>query len=104
MNHGILRSQAQKSRDELVHHMDQYYYNTKVVTSFWVTHYIPLNPFMEQDTVYSSWSDSQMRDWLIEHNIIKSDAQVQREKLQKLVQENYANAKGASVGLNSIQS
>ena len=48
---------------------------------------------MEQDTVYSSWTDSQMRDWLIEHNIIKSNAQIQREKLQQLIHDNYANAK-----------
>ena len=46
-----------------------------------------------QDSVYSGWSDSQMKDWLIEHGLIKSDAQLQREKLQKLVADNYANAK-----------
>lgn len=34
-----------------------------------------------------------MREWLIEHNVIKSDAQVQREKLQKLITDNYVNAK-----------
>ena len=47
----------------------------------------------EQDHVYSSWPDSQIRDWLIEHNVIKSDAQVQREKLQKMIADHYVNAK-----------
>ena len=34
-----------------------------------------------------------MKDWLIARGIIKSDAQLQREKLQKLVADNYANSK-----------
>ncbi len=34
-----------------------------------------------------------MRDWLIDHGIIKSDAQLQREKLEKLLSDNYSNAK-----------
>ena len=34
-----------------------------------------------------------MRDWLIDHNIIKSDAQYQREKLGKLIEDNYVNTK-----------
>ena len=34
-----------------------------------------------------------MKDWLVEHGIVKSDAQLQREKLQKLMVDNYSNAK-----------
>lgn len=34
-----------------------------------------------------------MKQWLVDHDIIKSDAQVQREKLQKLIADNYSNAK-----------
>lgn len=34
-----------------------------------------------------------MKDWLVAHNVIKSDAQLQREKLQKLMADNYSNAK-----------
>lgn len=34
-----------------------------------------------------------MRQWLIDHNIIKSEAQLQRDKLQKLLADHYANAK-----------
>lgn len=45
-----------------------------------------------QDTAYSTWTDSQMKDWLVSHGVIKSDAQLQREKLQKLVADNYSNA------------
>lgn len=33
-----------------------------------------------------------MRQWLISHNVIKSDAQIRKEKLQKLVADNYASA------------
>lgn len=34
-----------------------------------------------------------MKDWLVEHGIVKSDAQLEREKLQKLMTDNYVNAK-----------
>ena len=34
-----------------------------------------------------------MKDWLIARGIVKSDAQLQREKLQKLIADNYVNAK-----------
>ncbi|KAJ7813088.1 hypothetical protein B0H14DRAFT_3150094 [Mycena olivaceomarginata] len=42
------------------------------------------------DSVWSTWSDSDLKAWLVAHNIVKSDAQVQREKLVKL--DNYTNA------------
>lgn len=38
------------------------------------------------DNVYSTWSDSQLKQWLVKHNIAKSDADIKREKLVKLVQ------------------
>lgn len=34
-----------------------------------------------------------MRQWLIDHKVIKSEAQLQREKLQKLLSDHYAHAK-----------
>jgi hypothetical protein len=37
------------------------------------------------DKVWSSWSDSDLKAWLVERNIIKSNAQIQREKMMKLV-------------------
>lgn len=53
--------------------MDKYYYDAS-------------------DTVWSSWSDSDLKAWLVDHNIIKSDAQLRRDKLRRLVQDNYASA------------
>ena len=44
------------------------------------------------DSVWSTWSDSDLKAWLVSHNVIKSDAQVQREKLVKLIEDNYTNA------------
>lgn len=35
--------------------------------------------------VWDTWTDSELKAWLVEHDIIKSDAQIMREKLQKLV-------------------
>ncbi|KAI0063313.1 hypothetical protein BV25DRAFT_1907092 [Artomyces pyxidatus] len=42
--------------------------------------------------VWNTWSESDMKNWLVEHNIVKSNAQISREKLQKLVADNYLNA------------
>jgi len=47
--------------------MEKYYYSTT-------------------DTVYSTWSDSDLKQWLVERGIIKSDAQVTREKMVKMVE------------------
>ncbi|KAJ7430369.1 hypothetical protein FB451DRAFT_1114072 [Mycena latifolia] len=45
------------------------------------------------DSVWSTWSDSEIKAWLVSHGIVKSEAQIQREKLVKLIQDNYVNAK-----------
>lgn len=41
--------------------------------------------YAPQQHVWDSWSESQMRQWLIEHDVIKSDAQIKKEKMQKLI-------------------
>jgi hypothetical protein len=51
--------------------MEKYYYDTN-------------------DYVWSQWTDSELRQYLIDHNIIKSDAQLKREKMEKLVQDNWS--------------
>ena len=38
-----------------------------------------------QDTAYSTWSDSDLKSWLVSHGIIKSNAQLTREKMERLV-------------------
>ena len=42
-------------------------------------------------TFWSAWSDNQIRDYLIEHGYIQSDAQVKRDELAKLANEKYAH-------------
>lgn len=37
-------------------------------------------------TVYSTWSDSQLKAWLVDQGIVKSDAQIKRDKMLRLVQ------------------
>ena len=64
---------AEKKHDALVAAAEKYYYDA-------------------QDMVYGSWDKSELRQWLIDHNIIKSDAQIRKEKLQKLVTDNYTTA------------
>ena len=38
-----------------------------------------------RDTVWSSWSDSEIRSWLIDNGYLKSDAQAKRDELVKLI-------------------
>lgn len=66
VDHGIMKDEATKNREELMKRMRAYYYGVN-------------------DKVWDTWSDSQMKAWLVLHNIIKSDAQLQREKMEKLI-------------------
>lgn len=43
-----------------------------------------------KDYVYSTWSDNQLRDYLVEKGAIKSDAQHTRDELLKLMNTAYA--------------
>ncbi|KAF5390864.1 hypothetical protein D9757_004490 [Collybiopsis confluens] len=67
------RSSLQKSRDEYTDLMQTYYYTTS-------------------QRVWDKWSDSDMKAWLVDNGIVKSDAEIRREKMQKLVQDNYSHA------------
>jgi len=40
-----------------------------------------------RDTIWSSWSDSEIRSWLIDNGYLKSDAQVKRDELVKLIND-----------------
>lgn len=42
--------------------------------------------YTTEDKVWSSWSDSQLKQWLVDRDIIKSDAQIRRDKLIKMVE------------------
>ena len=66
VDHGIIKDQATKRREDLVKSMHTYYYGVN-------------------EKVWDTWGDSQMKAWLVAHNIVKSDAQLQREKMEKLI-------------------
>lgn len=38
------------------------------------------------DVVYDKWSDSDLKKWLVDHDIVKSDAQITRDKMLKMIQ------------------
>jgi hypothetical protein len=67
------RSSVQKTRDEYSDLMRTYYYNTS-------------------QRVWDTWSESDMKAWLVDNGVIKSDAQIRKEKMQKLIQDNYNHA------------
>jgi hypothetical protein len=54
-------------RATLAQHMKHYYYGLS-------------------DTVWSSWSDSELKSWLVKNGYLKSDQQVNREKMIKMVE------------------
>lgn len=45
------------------------------------------------DTVWSSWTDSELKAWLVANGYMKSDQEIRREKLIKLVNDNYTSAR-----------
>ncbi|KNZ79766.1 hypothetical protein J132_08769 [Termitomyces sp. J132] len=61
------------SREYLLDKMQKFYYDAN-------------------QSVYSTWSDSQLKEWLVEQGIVRSNAQLKREKMQKLVEDNYLAA------------
>ncbi|KAE9388916.1 hypothetical protein BT96DRAFT_980887 [Gymnopus androsaceus JB14] len=67
------RSSMQKSRDEYLDLMRNYYYTSS-------------------QRAWDTWSDSEMKAWLVENGVVKSDAQIKREKMRKLVEDNYSHA------------
>lgn len=38
------------------------------------------------DDVWSTWSDSELKSWLVKHGYVKSNQQINREKMLKLVE------------------
>ena len=42
-----------------------------------------------RDTVWSSWSDSEIRSWLIDNEYLKSDSQAKRDELVKLINDKW---------------
>jgi hypothetical protein len=47
------------------------------------------NYLSAKDTFLSTWSDNQLRQWLIDNGYIRSNAQVKRDELVKLASEKY---------------
>ena len=60
------RTPMETSRDEYLDLMRTYYYNTS-------------------QRVWDTWSDSDMKAWLVANGVIKSDAEIKKEKMQKLI-------------------
>lgn len=60
---------------------------TDVLKAKMATYYYDVN-----DRVWGTWTDSDLKAWLVSHSVIKSDTQIAREKLVKLIEDNYSNA------------
>ena len=118
--HGIIKPEQKTKRDELLVQMRHYYLNAAdPVWKAWSDSYIrewliahniitppatPREKLMAQmgkyyydsnDYVWSHWTDSDLRQYLIDHKVIKSDAQLKREKMEKLVQDNWSATSNA---------
>jgi hypothetical protein len=45
------------------------------------------NYLAARHTFWDAWSDSDIRDWLIQHNYLRTDAQVKRDELIKMAND-----------------
>ncbi|KAI0270632.1 hypothetical protein BC834DRAFT_862331 [Gloeopeniophorella convolvens] len=116
---GIIKTKQQASRDEMIKLAKTYYSKaTSSVYETWSDSYIhqwlldhqippyntappPRASLLERmqwyyydvtQKVWNTWSDSQLKEWLVEHNVIRSDAHIKRDKLEKMVADNYLTA------------
>lgn len=62
----LIESDYEQNRGYLAEQMKKYYFDPS-------------------DKVYNAWSDSELKSWLVDHNVIKPEAQVKREKLIKII-------------------
>lgn len=49
------------------------------------------NYISAKDTFWSAWSDNSIRQWLVDHGYVRSDAQVNRDELVKLANEKFVH-------------
>ena len=42
--------------------------------------------YSSADKVWDTWSDSDLKSWLVEHGLLESDAQKKRDELVKMVE------------------
>lgn len=73
-----MKSDFEKNRDKLRGELKRYYYNP-------------------MDRVWSTWTDSELRTWLIDHDIIKSHAEVPRMKMLKMMEYVYRTVSVSSL-------
>lgn len=65
--HNLLSPSDTASRSTLLGQMKKYYYSLT-------------------DKVWHAWSDNELKSWLVEHGLLKSDAQKKRDELVKMVE------------------
>ena len=52
-----------------------------------ISHILSDNFSNARDTIWGSWSDSEIRSWLIDNGYLKSDSQAKRDELVKLIND-----------------
>lgn len=63
---GLIKTDYEKKRDYLAEQMEKYYYDSS-------------------DKIYNTWSDSEIKAWLVDHKVVKPEAQARRDKLISLM-------------------
>ena len=86
VDHTVIKPEAQARRDKLIKLMSYVFLTSPhTYTPISLT---PSDNFANaRDTVWSSWSDSDISSWLVENGYLKSDVQSKRDELVKLINE-----------------
>jgi hypothetical protein len=53
------------------------------------------NYVRSKNTLFSGWYDSELRDWLVQHGVVKSNAELKREEMVKLIGDKYTDKTAA---------
>lgn len=65
--HNLLKPTDTPSRSSLLGEMKKYYYTLT-------------------DNVWNTWSDSELKAWLVDHGFLKSDVEKNRDELVKMIE------------------
>jgi hypothetical protein len=89
--HHVIKTDTEQTRDSMLASMKDNYFSTSdygsslflLLPLFASRRWLP--SIILYLAVWSTWTESQLRDWLVSNNIIKTDAQLTRDKVSFLL-------------------
>ncbi|KAI6118142.1 hypothetical protein F5141DRAFT_1096416 [Pisolithus sp. B1] len=87
-DHGVVEAKKAETRTELLNLANRYLHQASdPVWQTWSDSYMMKRYYYSTtDKIWNAWSESELKAWLVNHGLLKSDAQKQRDELIKMVE------------------